>query len=246
MASLLFLFTCAAASPPCADEPVPCRSYLCRPAFCLDDARRGPAERYLPQPGDIFLASDPNRLSKVCHWLVGSGGVQHSGIMFARRDGGIGLLEAGPFSSLKIEVVDPVQHMSEHVEKGDRVWVRRRCVPLTPEQSARLTEIAECEEGKRFAVWRMLAQLTPLRSRGPLRTYCVGKVHGPDRTSYWCAELVVEACVYAALLDAADARPTATYPRDLFYGRSNNAFVDEHLRMGEWLPPARWTPDPAP
>src|SRR6516165_1118478 len=28
-----------------------CPSYLCQPAYCLDDILRGPCESYLPQPG---------------------------------------------------------------------------------------------------------------------------------------------------------------------------------------------------
>ena len=241
MSGLVLLM--AAAVPPCDDTDNGC---LCQPAFCLDDALRVPTEPYVPQPGDIFLASDQTLWSKVGHWWVGSPGVQHSGILFARRDGCVALLQAGPFNSLKIEVLDPVAHMREHVEKGDRVWVRRRRVPLTPEQSAALTAFAEKEEGKRFALWRMLAQATPLCTRGPLRTYFLGKVHGPDRVSYWCSEMVMEACVYAGLRDAADTRPAATYPHDLFFGRSEIPFLDEHLCLDDWRPPARWTPEPLP
>jgi hypothetical protein len=32
-------------------------SYLYQPAFCMDYELRQPAEPYLPQPGDIFLAT---------------------------------------------------------------------------------------------------------------------------------------------------------------------------------------------
>lgn len=241
----LILLLAAAGAPPC-DEPASCGSYLCQPAFCVDEALRGPSEPYTPQPGDIFLASDRELWSKVGHWWVGSQGLQHSGIMFVRSDGRIALLQAGPFNSLKIEVLDPVAHMREHVGKGDRVWIRRRCVPLTPEQSAALTAFAEMQEGKRFALWRMLGQATHLATRGPIRTYFLGKVHGPNRVSYWCSEMVMEACVYAGLREAADTRPSATYPRDLFFGRSNNPFLNEHLRLNEWYPPARWTPEPLP
>ena len=119
-------------------------------------------------------------------------------------------------------------------------------MPLTPEQSAALTTFAEMQEGKRFALWRMLAQATPLCTRGPLRTCLIGKVHGPDRLSYWCSEMVMEACVYAGLRDAADTRPSATYPRDLFFGRSKIPFLDEHLRLDDWYPPPRWMPEPLP
>ena len=51
----------------------------------------------------------------------------------------MGLIEAGPFNELVIRVLDPYQHMSNHVSRGTVVWVRKRRVPLTPEQSARLT-----------------------------------------------------------------------------------------------------------
>ncbi|HVS36749.1 MAG TPA: hypothetical protein VMS17_14405 [Gemmataceae bacterium] len=241
----LILLVAAAGAPPC-EQPDACGSYLCQPAFCVDDVLRGPTEPYCPQPGDIFLASDGALWSKVGHWWVGSQGVQHSGIMFLRPDGRMALLQAGPFNSVKIECLDPVAHLREHCEKGDRVWIRRRCTPLTPEQSAALTAFAEKQEGKRFATWRMLAQATKLCTRGPLRTYFLGKVHGPDRVSYWCSEMVMESCVYAGLRDAEDTRPTATYPRDLFFGHSKIPFLDEHLRLDDWHPPARWTPERLP
>ena len=83
--------------------------------------------------------------------------------------------------------------------------------------------------------------MTPLRSRGPLRTWFLGGPHG-ERGSYFCSELVVECCVVAGLIDADTARPAATYPRDLFFGDSLNLYLHEHLHLeGGWLPPARWT-----
>src|SRR5262249_2359710 len=82
---------------------------------------------------------------------------------------------------------------------------RQRRVPLTPEQSARLTAWALAQNGKRFAVVRVGAQLTPLRSRGPLRTSFAGGPHGERRT-YFCSELVGESCVAAGLGDPAGAR----------------------------------------
>jgi hypothetical protein len=33
------------------DNPAP-PSFLCSPAYCLDDGIRGPLEPYVPQPGD--------------------------------------------------------------------------------------------------------------------------------------------------------------------------------------------------
>jgi hypothetical protein len=217
-------------------------SYLCRPAYCLDRVLRGPVEPYLPQPGDIFLATDQRLWYRLGHRIAGANGVHHSGIVFARPNGELGLIEAGPFDKLKVEVMNPYKHMSEHVAAGDCVWVRRRRVPLSPEQSTRLATFACAQEGKPFAVARWFGQLTPLRTRGPLKTWFVGEPRG-DRPRWFCSELVVECCVAAGIMDAATARPSATYPRDFFFGRSSNLYLDSHLDLEPgWCPPARWLP----
>jgi hypothetical protein len=225
--------------------PAPYFGHIGQPAFTLDRQLRRPVEPYVPQPGDIFLATDMALWSRVGHAMIGGKGVQHSGIVFARPDGTLGLIEAGPFNSTLIQVMDPYRHMAEHVSKGDWVWVRRRKVPLTPEQSARLTAFLMEQWGKPFATWRMLAQVTPIKARGKLKTYFLGKPNGPDRDSYYCAEMVCEALVYAGLMDAETTRPSAMYPRDLFFGRSKNPYIDRHLCMDDgWVPPSQWVPRP--
>ena len=109
---------------------------------------------------------------------------------------------------------------------------------------ARLTAFALAQDGKRFALHHLAIQLTPFRTRGPFRTYFVGKPCS-DRRRWFCSELVSEACVAAGLLDPERTRPSATYPHDLFYGRSFNLFIDHHLDINEcWFPPARWTSCP--
>ncbi len=160
-----------------------------------------------------------------------------SAIVFARPDGSMAILEAGPNDCLWVRTLDLIPHLQEYATAG-RVWIRRRCVPLTPEQSARLTEFALAQDGKRFALGRLGAQLTPFRHRGPIRTYFVGKPCG-DRQRWFCSELVTEACVAAGLLDPERSRPSATYPHDLFYGRSYNLFINSHLDINAgWYPPA--------
>src|SRR5262249_26294465 len=80
-------------------QDCPCglqRSYLYQPAFCIDYELRQPAEAYLPQPGDIFLATGREYWAKVGHWLARTGAPQHSGIVVAWPDGRLLLLEAGP------------------------------------------------------------------------------------------------------------------------------------------------------
>jgi hypothetical protein len=112
---------------------------------------------------------------------------------------------------------------------------------LTIQQSQQLTDFALMVDGKRFALGRLGQQLTPFRTRGPLRTWVMGKPHGPSRGSYFCSELVTEACVAAGLIDPSVARPSATYPHDLFFARSLNPYLRRNFDLSPgWYPPARW------
>ncbi len=233
----LVAFALAGAEP----APVP-GSYVYQPAFHMDYELRLPAEPYVPQPGDIFLATGRERWAKVGHWLAGTGAPQHSGIIVARPDGRPALLEAGPHNCLHCEMADAVEQLQSYAAI-ERVWIRRRRVPLTPEQNACLTAFALSANGKRFALVRMIGQITPFRCRGPLLEYGAGGPHH-ERSSYFCAELVGEACVAAGLLDPVHTRPAAMYPRDYFFGHSNCTFINRYLDMSEWDPPARWTPCP--
>ena len=91
----------------------------------------------------------------------------------------------------------------------------------------------------------MMMQLTPLRYRGPLRTYVMGGPKG-EHFSYFCSELVLETCVHVGLLPAATTRPSCTYPRDLFFDHSPNVFLNTYFTLApDWLPPARWTSNSA-
>src|SRR5262249_35182480 len=151
------------------------------------------------------------------------------GIVFVFPDGRMGLLEGGPQNTLHCQTLDLVPELQAYAVK-ERVWIRKRLMPLCPDQSARLTAFAIASEGKRFALRRMLGQVTPFRSRGPIRTRWLGGPH-PGRSRYFCSEAVVEACVFSGLVDPATARPAATYPRDLFFGRSVNPFLDCYLNL---------------
>jgi hypothetical protein len=218
-------------------------SYLYQPAFCIDEVRRTPAEPYLPQPGDIMLRLDHSVFWRVTHYLALAFDPNGSAIIFARPDGSLAVLEAGPNDCMWVRCLDMLPHLKEYADVG-RVWIRRRKVPLTPEQSARLTAFAAKCDGKWFALHRLGIQLTPFRTRGPLRTRFVGKPHG-DRKFYFCSELVCEACVAAGLLDPERTRPSATYPNDLFFGKSYNPFINKHLDINAgWHPPARWVDQP--
>ena len=218
-------------------------SYLYQPAYSIDNLLRLPAEAYRPQPGDLFFAFTPNFVMRFGHRIAGAADPHHSGIVFARPNGSLAMLEAGPFNELFVSGWDVMAHLRAYHAK-ERLWIRRRRIPLTPEQSAKLTAFCTAQVGKSFASLRILGQVTPFRSRGPIRTEYVGQPHG-DRQRWFCAELVVEALCAAGLLDPVTARPAATYPRDLFYDRSPNPWLNQHLNLScNWYPPAQWTDCP--
>jgi hypothetical protein len=240
-AALLSFVLAAQPAVPC--QPEECVSYLYQPSYCHDFCLRLPAERYCPQPGDIFLATDKNRVIQWGHNVAGTRGVHHSGIVVARPDGSIALLEGGPHNTAHCEIVDLIGELRSYA-CHERVWIRKRRCPLTCEQNAALTAFACRQDGKRFAFMRVLGQLTPLRARGPFINL-KGGPHG-DRNTYFCAELAMEACVAAGLVDPCTTRPSATYPRDMFLDDSSNRYLACHLDLScGWYPPARWTECPA-
>ncbi|MBY0457432.1 MAG: hypothetical protein K2V38_08860 [Gemmataceae bacterium] len=229
---------------PGAGRPAPGGSYLWEPSYTEDHVLRGAPRAYTPQPGDIVLSADGSVFWKLMHNLAGTSHPTHSMIVFRMPDGTPGILEGGPHDTLKCRVLEALPHMLSYEAEG-RVWVRRRACPLTAEQSARLTEFALATNERDFGIRRLAQQLTPFRTRGPIRTAFVGKPHGIDHDSYFCSELVCEACVYAGLMDFATTRPSATYPRDLFMDRSLNPYLNKHLKLAPaWDPPARWTSSP--
>jgi hypothetical protein len=225
-------------------------SYLYQPAFCIDHQLRGPARCYRPQPGDIVLMTNHTFFGKISHRVGLTAAPQHSGLVVARRDGQLVLLEADPYHTLRCQTTMLMPTLIRTAQT-ERVWIRARRTPLTEEQNRRLTEFAVAVEGRYYSVGKLLKQSTPFRHRGPLRTEYFGKpravsfsadgsTEGVKRT-YFCSELVLEALVAARAVDPTTIRPSATYPRDLFFERSINRYLDEHLRLCDWDPPARWT-----
>jgi hypothetical protein len=240
--ALLFALTCLGMGATQDAGAVPA-SYLYQPAYCIDNLVRGPAVAYLPQPGDVLLATDDNKFWAITHDLAFAFEPHNSAVIVRRRDGSLGVLEAGPNDCTRVRIEPLLPHLKEYADKGP-VWIRKRHTPLTPEQCDVLTDFAERQNGKHFALIRLGGQLTPLRSRGPLRTYVMGKPHG-DRWGYYCAELVCESLVACGALDAHTTRPCATYPHDLFFDQSYNLYISHHLPLvNDWCPPARWMDHP--
>jgi hypothetical protein len=233
------------------DGPI---GYLYEPAFSVDYQLRLPARPYAPRPGDLFLATDERLIARLGHLVVHSGAPHHSGIVFALPDGRPALLEGGPDNTQYLRVLD-LAHQLEFYSTQKRVWVRQRCVPLTPEQSYRLTVFALAAADRHFAEVRMVLQAYPLtKVKGPIRTRLFGRPYAahfdpadPEagmRKKYFCSELVTEACVAAGLLPPVTTRPQSMYPRELFFGTSRIPFIRHHLDMAAWLPPSRWTSCP--
>ena len=218
--------------------------YLCQPAYAIDDEVRGPVKRYMPQPGDIYMSTDRSWIINAGHRMAWSGQPNHSGIVIMGPDGKPAILEGGPFNGLKVEIVDLHYDLSHHAERTEKCWIRARKTPLTKEQSEQLTAWAVAQNGKPFAARRMLRQMTPFRTRGPLRTYVMGTPNG-ERDRYFCAELVMETCVHVGLLPAETTRPSATYPEDMFFDRSKNRYLNAYFTLADgWEPPARWLGQP--
>lgn len=237
----LFVMLSACMTLPPNGPAIPNFGYVYQPAFQLDDDIRPPLQCYLPQAGDMFFSTDKMWIIRFGHAWAGAHAPHHSGIILQKPDGQFYTLEAGPHNTLHIRILPLYESLSSYEARGNSVWVRRRMCPLTPDQCARLTAFAEAQDGKRFALMRMLGQLTLLRSRGLLWTGAVGQPHG-DRDSYFCAELVTESCCAAGLLDPNRAHPDCTYPSDLFFGQSPNQYVNATLDINQfWQAPTRWT-----
>ena len=214
--------------------------FLYRPEYDLAPVVRLPATRYEPQPGDVLLLSDTNLLWTTVYLIAGSGKPGHSGIVARMPDGRLGVLEAGYSDTLWTRLT-PLDYRINNYP--GTVWVRRRRAPLTPDQDAALTAFATASADTPYGFGQFALQITPFRSRGPIRTVFLGKPEGPGHR-FFCAQEVIEAGVYAGLIDPRTARPSATFPRDIFFDRSLNPYIHFHppLREG-WEPPALWTPE---
>lgn len=213
--------------------------YSYAPARDLDLVCRYPARRYDPQPGDVVLMSDTNVLWSALYALALTGSPGHIGLVVTLPDGRLGMYEAGFNESMWTRAA-PLDYRLNHYP--GKVWVRRVKTPLTPWQNARLTEFVCLTDNTRYNLHLAKLQITPFSHRGPLRTSVLARPRGPEPPMI-CSEAILEALVYAGAIDAETARPAATYPRDLFFDRSPNPYINRHppLACG-WDIPALWTP----
>ena len=213
--------------------------YTYAPARDIALIPRFPVQRYEPQPGDVIFMSDTNPLWTTLYAMALTGAPGHIGLVVSLPDGRLGIQEAGFNESLWTRTV-PLDYRLNHYP--GKVWVRRIGTPLSPEQNARLTEFVMLTDNTRYNLRLAAIQITPLSPRGPLRTHFLARPRGPEPPLI-CSEAVLEALIYAGAIDGHTTRPAATYPRDLFFDRALNPYINRHPPLaGGWEVPALWTP----
>lgn len=186
----------------------------------LPDGTPAPAQArpYAPRAGDLVFYHSHSLWWEVMFWVAGTAPPTHCG-MVVSLNGAPVLLESAPDDGAVGGYRVCLLEANSRLENYDAsMWVRRLKQPLTPEQSARLTQFAVAQEGKPYAIARIVFQITPFRARGPLRRL-LGKTD-LERSTWICSELVAAGCAAAGLIDGANYPANAIYPRDLFEDRS--------------------------
>jgi hypothetical protein len=225
--------------PPAYVRPEAPFGFLYQPTRDTDAVAAYPARYYQPQAGDVLLLSNTGPVWSLGYALAGTWKPGHAGVVARMPDGRLGMFEAGYNETLWTRFVPLDYRLNAY---PGYVWVRRRVAPLTPMQDAYLTWFAENESDKRYGIVSFASQITPFRTRGPVRTFFVGKPRGPGHT-YSCSEAMLEALVFAGLVNPETARPSATYPRDMFFDSSPNIYINMHPPLaGAWEAPSLWTP----
>ncbi len=190
---------------------------------------------YEPRAGDIILYDDFNRLFHLVFKLASTAPPTHAAMVIDGADGKPALLElTGPkVITARVTIMDVESRFRNY---PGTVMVRRIREPLAPEQSRDLTQFAEAQVGKAFALPRVLLMGTPLCARTGLRKELFGHTYF-NRNRWFCSELVVAACATAKIVDGKRCCANATYPHDLA--------VDDRLNLsGTHHAPALWLAEP--
>jgi hypothetical protein len=196
-----------------------------------DGKIRKESQPYLPREGDLVFYDDHSLVWNILFAWAGSGPPLHMGIVIRRPGGSLGVLEAGPNDTIKVHIIGVAKRFDEF--KGT-ITVRRCKTPLSTEKSTALTKFALAQDGKPYAVLRLLLQGTWFRRRGPVRELFFAHTY-LDRWSWICSELAVAAGTVAGLFDPQVVRANVLYPEDL---------VDNHRfdLSRHWHGPETWRP----
>jgi hypothetical protein len=234
----LALATCLAGGTDAGDATA---SYLITTTRGPDGQLHRHADPYLPQPGDIIFFDVHNLFwITVLHW-VKSEPPDHAGIVVRLPDGRMALLEAAPDDGKRyylgvylMELLPRLYAYGPTHNPAAQIYIRRLRTPLTREQSDRLTDFAIAQEGKRYALLRVMFELTPLRCHGAVGRRLFGKTD-LNRRSWICSELAVAGGTVAGFFDPELHPANAMYPVDL---------LDDRLfdLSGILYPPVIWSP----
>jgi hypothetical protein len=198
---------------------------------------------YEPREGDLIFFDDHSKVWTALFKFAGTGPPLHMGIVVRKYDGELAVLEAGPDDTVWVDLRDLVPRL--HQFQGDfdgTITIRRSRICLNRLQSSALTRFARAQNGKRYAVLRLLVQGTPLRSRGVLEPV-LGKT-SIDRDSWICSELAVAAAAVVGLVDPDVVHANSVYPRDLVDNQRHDLGASWH-DAAEWRPVVRLPTIPA-
>ncbi len=176
---------------------------------------------YQPREGDLIFFDDHNPIWTALFLWAGTGPPLHIGIVVKKEDGKLAILEAGPDDTIWVKIQDIGPRLPKFLEDYQGTITIRRCKQvLSAEKSAALTKYALAQDGKRYAILRLLIQGTKFRYRGPIRELFLAKTD-LDQSSWICSELVVAAGTVAGLFSN-NVKSNVTYPLDLVNDRRHN------------------------
>jgi hypothetical protein len=202
--------------------------------YLLVKQQSEPCIAYEPREGDLIFYDDHSKIWTALFALAGTGPPLHMGLVVRKTNGTLAVLEAGPDDTVWVELRDVIPRLHQfHADFNGTITIRRSRAPLNRFQSHALTRFANAQNGKRYAVLWLLAQGTPLRSRGTLEPW-LGRT-STDRDSWICSELAVAAATVVGLIDPKIVHSNVAYPRDLV----DNQRYD---LSGSWHDPAEWRP----
>jgi hypothetical protein len=185
------------------------------------DAKKAVPQAYVPREGDLIFFDDHNPFWTALFLWAGTGPPLHVGIVVKKNDGTLAVLEAGPDDTIWVTIQDLAPRLHQFQKDYDGTITIRRCKQeLTQEKSKALTKFAEEQDGKRYAIVRLLIQGTRFRTRGPIRELFLARTD-LDRSSWICSELVVAAGTVAGLCPNT-VKSNVTYPLDLVNNRRHD------------------------
>jgi hypothetical protein len=166
-------------------------------------------EGYCPKAGDIVLFQGRGAIKNFVYALAYSPCATHAGLVVARPDGSLALLEApGPIYPVMLSDIPSRLRSSR-----GRIWIRRLRTPLSPEQLKSLTAFACSQEGKPYDTIGVL--IPPFGH--PIRKWTRKEltIEQMDPPRWFCSSIVVVAAAVCGLIDPCTIRPRFTDPQDL-------------------------------